>query len=267
MKKLNWMLLMQRVVREAALVCFTTEAEQGVAAAALVGVGTPQAVVPLGVGGPPKPAAELRRAWKQTHPDLADARVLLFLGRLHPKKGCDLLITGYARWRKEHGEAAAGYHLRMVGPAMSDGYLRELHDRCTAEELEAGKDVSFPGMLTGEAKWQELAAAEAFVLPSYQENFGLAVGEALALGTPVLLSDKVNLWPWIAEGEAGFVAPPSVDGVTDLLTQWAALDEAERDGMKRRALTLYQAKFSPVKAAARFVRMVADASRKPVPQR
>lgn len=260
LKALNWSLLMRRVVQEASLICFTTEAEQEAAAGSLRNFDTPQSIVPLGVSGPPDSIANLREAWQGSHPDLQHQRIVLFLGRLHHKKGCDLLIDGFARWRRDHLPAGTQYHLRMVGPPSSQAYLRHLQDRSVKAGLIPGRDVSFPGMLQGALKWQEIASAEAFILPSFQENFGLAVGEALAAGLPALLSDRVNTSRWVRTAQAGLVAPATEAGVVDMLIQSAALDPASRIRMSRRAIELYAAKFSQPSATMAFLKAVRQLS-------
>ena len=75
----------------------------------------------------------------------------------------------------------------------------------------------FPGMVGGKQKWAAFRGAKAFVLPSHQENFGIAVAEALACGCPVLISNKVNIWREIAEGKAGIVTDDTPEGTYLLL--------------------------------------------------
>jgi glycosyltransferase involved in cell wall biosynthesis len=98
-------------------------------------------------------------------------------------------------------------------------------------------------MLRGDAKWGAFYAAEAFVLPSHQENFGIAVAEALACGRPVLLSDKVNIAADIAEDGAGLMEADTADGTERLLERWIALRDEEREAMAARALDCFQARY------------------------
>ena len=85
--------------------------------------------------------------------------------------------------------------------------------------------------MTGDAKWGALRGCDAFILPSHQENFGVAVAEALACGRPVLISNQVNIWPEIEQEEVGLVAPDTLAGTEELLSRWLVLDEAERNAM------------------------------------
>ena len=258
LKSINWGLVTRPVLKDAAAVCFTTEAEKEAASPRLQGISSLQRVAPLGVEGPVQDASALARAWRQNHPDLARRRLLLFLGRLHPKKGPHLLIEGFARWSRQNPTEAQDFHLRFVGPADSDQYLASLHSLSEHQGLRVGDNLSFSGMLQGDSKWQELAAAEVMILPSQQDNFGLVVGESLACSVPVLLSDKVNTAPWITQAGAGFSSTPTVDGVVSLLSQWASLGPDSKSAMRLRARLLYESAFSPATAAQNFVATLQD---------
>ncbi len=85
-------------------------------------------------------------------------------------------------------------------------------------------------MVTGDAKWGAFFASEAFILPSHQENFGIAVAEALACGKPVLLADKVNIAEDIAEDGAGLMEMDTADGTLQLLERWIAMSPARANG-------------------------------------
>jgi glycosyltransferase involved in cell wall biosynthesis len=104
-------------------------------------------------------------------------------------------------------------------------------------------------MLTGDAKWGALYGAEAFVLTSHQENFGIAVVEALACGTPVLISNQINIWHEIAQDKAGLVADDTLAGGEQLFQQWASLSPADKVAMKPAAQATYANRFGIVLAA------------------
>src|SRR5215212_3064713 len=118
--------------------------------------------------------------------------------------------------------------LVLAGPEQQDGVrLREL-----AAQLGIGERVVWTGMLNGDLKWGALHAAEVFALPSHQENFGLAVVEALACGVPVLISREVNIWREVVESSAGLAEPDSIEGTTALLQQWLEAPPVERKQMR-----------------------------------
>ena len=105
-------------------------------------------------------------------------------------------------------------------------------------------------MLEGDAKWGAFYGCEAFVLPSHQENFGIAVVEALACGKPVLLSDKVNIWREIEEDGAAFVEPDSQEGTTRLLQRWFATGAGTRSAMGIAGRSCFEKRFT-IEGAAR----------------
>jgi glycosyltransferase involved in cell wall biosynthesis len=152
----------------------------------------------------------------------------LFLGRLHPKKGCDLLLSAFAQVAAAHPKQ----QLVMAGPA-DPAYLAILQAQAKTMGIE--HRVHWTGMVKGDAKWGALYACDAFVLPSHQENFGIAVVEALACGKPVLISDKVNIWREIAQDGCGLVKRDTLAGTTQLLQAWFALSTACRTAMEAHA--------------------------------
>jgi glycosyltransferase involved in cell wall biosynthesis len=99
-------------------------------------------------------------------------------------------------------------------------------------------------MLQKAMKWGAFYSAEVFILPSHQENFGIAVAEALGCGLPVLISDKVNIWREVAGAGAGAVAPDSVEGTTRLLTDWLRLSAAQRQTMAQNARRLFDQRYT-----------------------
>ena len=112
-----------------------------------------------------------------------------------------------------------------------------------AVEQGVADRVIWPGMLAGDAKWGAFRAAEAFVLPSHQENFGIAVAEALSCGTPVLISTEVNIHGDVSACGAGQVEPDTLGGTEALLRRWAAVTPEERVEMRERALLCWRSRF------------------------
>ena len=104
-------------------------------------------------------------------------------------------------------------------------------------------------MLEGAAKAGALRSAWAFVLPSHQENFGIAVAEALAAGTPVLVSDQVAIWREVLADGAGLVAPDTLAGTIDVLRRFLALSADDQHAMRRRARRCFASRFDIFRAA------------------
>ena len=113
-----------------------------------------------------------------------------------------------------------------------------------AERLGVIDRISWPGMLQGDMKWGAFYASEAFVLSSHQENFGIAVAEAMGCGLPVLISDKVNIWREIEADGAGIVNPDTVDGTEKTLRQWLSFNSEERQKMSEQAKQSFDKRFT-----------------------
>ena len=237
-KSLYWWLAERRVLRGAAAVLFTGEEERRLARESFAGSSYAERVVTFGTAAPPDDATGQLAAFFHRMPELRDTPYWLFLGRIHPKKGADLLIEAYARLTAGGG---AWPRLVMAGPCADAAYLAQLQAHAAAH-CPAGA-VRWPGMLRDETKWGALRAAEAFVLPSHQENFGIAVAEALACGTPVLISDQVNIWREVTGDGAGLAGPDTADGTFDLLNQWSALDAGTRRQMRATARRTFLSRY------------------------
>src|SRR5262245_7606573 len=156
-------------------------------------------IVPLAADEPPASRSELSEAFFAQHPALSGTKIVLFLGRLHPKKGLDLLIPAFARVARRVPDS----RLVLVGPG-EPKYAEELTAQVAANKI--ADRVAFLGPLAGDTKWAALAAASVFALPSYQENFAITVVEAMSVGTAVLLSRHVNIWPEVEAANAGVIS-------------------------------------------------------------
>jgi len=236
-KWLYWPWADYRVLRDARAVLFTSEEERLEARKSFWLYRANERVVAYGTAAPPQDNRPALEAFYSRFPALRGARFLLFLGRIHEKKGCDLLIRAFA----EHARTAGEMHLVMAGPDQT-GWARTLKD--TAAELGMSERITWTGMARGDIKWGAFQACEAFILPSHQENFGIAVVEALACGKPVLISDKVNIWREIEQDGAGLVAADTQAGVDHLIGSWRTLGAEARARMGECAARSFQRRFT-----------------------
>ena len=184
-----------RTIRGAAGVLFTADDERDLAIAQIGHVPNP-GVVGLGADMPPDSREMLQARFWSARPDLADKKLIIFLGRLHPKKRPDAIIRAMPTIRAEIPDAA----LLLVGGG-EDDYVDGL--KKLASGLELSPSVHFLGLLTGDEKWSALAASRVFALPSLQENFAIAVAEALQAGLPALMTDRINICREIVGAGAG----------------------------------------------------------------
>ena len=245
-KSLYWPWGERLVLRDARAVLFTCEEEKRLARESFRPYQVNEAVVSYGTAGPTGSPEALRAAFLEAFPALAGKRLLLFLSRIHVKKGCDLLLEAFSR----AASSDPSLHLVMAGPDR-DGLQPGLQR--LAQERGIGDRLTWTGMLTGEKKWGAFFASEAFLLPSHQENFGIAVAEALACGLPVLISDKVNIWREIAADGAGIVAEDTLDGVQEQLAKWLMLPDAQKQEMGRQARQCFAERFEIHQAARSLI--------------
>ena len=245
-KCLYWPWADYRVLRDARAVLFTSEEERRLARQSFSAYQCNEIVVNYGTSSPAGDPGVLRRRFFETYPDLEGKKLLLFLSRIHPKKGCDLLLKAFA----DVAASNPSLHLVLAGP--NDSQWQEGLERL-AQTLGIAHRVTWTGMLTGEHKWGAFHAADAFVLPSHQENFGIAVAEALACGLPVLISDKINIWREIVADEAGLVAPDTEAGTTQLLQNWLAQTPEQVQRMQAHARCCFVTRFEIGEASESFI--------------
>lgn len=227
-----------RVLRDARAVLFTCEEERRLARESFWLYRCRERVVSYGTAAPTGDPAARREAFLSAFPQLRDRRLTLFLGRLHEKKGADLAIRAFLETTQPPA------HLVMAGPADSPEYLASL------KALAGGSErITFTGMLSGDLKHGAFHAADCFLLPSHQENFGIAVVEALAANRPVLISRAVNIWREIEEDGAGWAEEDTLAGTRRMLARWEALSEDERERMRQAAGACFARRFEIHRAA------------------
>jgi glycosyltransferase involved in cell wall biosynthesis len=241
-KWMYWPWAEYRVLRDAQAVLFTCEEERLLARLSFWLYRCNEVVVRYGTAKPKgDPELEMQEFYGR-YPELHGRRLALFMGRIHPKKGCDLLIEAFAKVFTQQPE----WHLVMAGPDQV-GWQKELSHR--AGRLGLAQRITWTGMLSGATKWGALRSAEVFVLPSHQENFGIAVAEALAAGTPALISNKVNIWREIQADHAGIVTEDTLSGACEFLDSYLGLSEDKRRAMRLLARQCFEQRFEIGKAA------------------
>jgi glycosyltransferase involved in cell wall biosynthesis len=249
-KWLYWPWAEYRVLRDAAAVIFTSEEERLQARESFWLYRCREQVSPLGAENPaPSPGG--RELFLEKYPALRGTRMFLFLGRLHPKKGCDLLIEALALQR----DSAEPLSLVLAGPDQT-GWASNL--RAQIARLNLPFPIVFTGMLEGAMKTGAFAAADVFILPSHQENFGLSVVEALAAGVPVLISDRVNIWREIEADRAGYVESDDLAGTGRLIERWVRTPPEARNAMRENARSCFARRFEIHRAADSLLRVLTE---------
>lgn len=194
------------------------------------------AVIRNGVAGK-VPKQESRGAWRARWGIPAEATIVLFLGRLTSKKNLPLLVEAFAAVAGQVNGSRQPW-LVLVGPDEGDGHRHELERLVDQRGLR--DRARFIGPVYGEEKWQALAAADLFVLPSQHENFGNAVAEAMACGVPVIISDQCGIAPYVRD-RAGLVIPPEPHALAQAMRTLLADPSLQRryaEGARQVAQTL-----------------------------
>lgn len=193
----------------------------------------PVAIIPNGVV---IPARITPHAFWALYPELRAKRLLLFLGRLHFKKGLDLLVRSWASIAAQWPEA----HLVLAGPDC-EGTREKLE--LLIQQCGLNSRVTFPGMLRNGFKWSALAASECFILPSYSEGLSVATLEAMGAGLPVIVTQQCNL-PQVRERRAGWVINPKESELTEALTECLAGGAQRNRAIGRRGVQLVREQHS-----------------------
>jgi len=244
-KQIFWWLFQGPVLKHAQKVLFTSEEERVQSHNGFSPYHLVEQVVQYGTAGLPPHVKDAEPFFAQ-HEDLRGKRFLLYLSRIHVKKGCDLLINAFAKIATEDPEL----DLVFAGPDQTN-WRPQLEKM--AADLGIANRIHWLGMVTGDMKWQAFLAAEAFVLPSHQENFGIAVAEALSAHLSVLISNKINIWREIDGAGAGIIEPDDQEGTDQLLRRWVRLSPEQRQKLRSNARPCFEENFEIRKAARTLI--------------
>ena len=237
-KRLFWQVSGKVMLQRAAAVHYTSEAEKlsteeplGLNHGKVIALGTETSITSYNLA--------------DHFPELAGDPYVLVLSRLHPKKGLDVLIDAF----QSLGEKFSRWRLVLAGDGPSE-YVSRLKNKVV------GDRILFTGWLEGERKEAVLGGASLLVLPSYQENFGLCVMEALAHSVPVLVSPNVNLATEIAAANAGWIATIDKDALAAKLGE--ALSDEEELARRGRAGRQLSQKYSWENAGRDLAKLYRD---------
>lgn len=241
-----WALFEKKAVNGATGVLFTCEEELLLARQTFKNyLPNKELNVGYGIQYPPEYTTAMEEAFIDKCPEVSNKPFILFLSRIHQKKGVDLLIKAYLKLKENNADIAP---LVIAGPGLDTDFGQEIQALAKNDN-----NIYFPGMLTGNAKWGAFYACEAFILPSHQENFGISVVEAMACSSPVLISKQVNIWREINNGNAGIIDQDTEEGTYKILLQWCNLTNDDKKQMGTNALTVFKENFTIEKAAAQMI--------------
>ena len=253
-KQAFWLLAEGRVLRDARYVLFTCDEERLSARNVFRGFHYKEWVAGYGTADPTGDADSQKSVFLTTFPVLKNKRFFLFMGRIHPIKGCDLLIEAFAECIST---LPSDFNLVIAGPDPS-GMIPGL--KMLAEKLGISDRTHWLEMLLGDLKWGALRAADALIHPSHHENFGMVIAEAMACGTPVLISDKINIWREVMASQGGVVEPDTVEGTRKLICRFLALSGEELVKMKIAARQGFLQYFNVEQSARNLLDLISEAA-------
>ncbi|MHB8208161.1 glycosyltransferase [Mucilaginibacter sp.] len=257
--RMYWTIVERKVINDGDGLLFTSETELLLARETFKAYNPKKEHnVGYGINTPPVFNENMRYAFNQSCPGLKGNPYILFLGRIDSKKGVDLLIKAYLTLLK--AEKLTNKQLSklvIAGPGLNTDFAEKIrHEVKRYPELK--NEIFFPGMLTGDSKWGAFYGCEAFVLPSHQENFGIAVVEALACGKPVLISNQVNIWQEIGDSGAGIIEDDNLIGTASMLKRWIGLTADEKLRMGERAAQSFKKYFTLDKAVSNMIEVIGN---------
>ena len=254
---LYWKIIEQNIVNNVDGILFTCR-EENILARQTFKQYNPkrELVVGLGVKKPPAYDPKMEEEFIKKCPKLSGkVPYILFLSRIHPKKGVDMLIRAYEKISQKSQEHSKFPKLVIAGPGLESLYGLEMQ-KMVNNSPTIRNSVFFPGMLTGNAKWGAFYNSSFFVLPSHQENFGIAVVEAMACGKSVVLTRQVNIWREIVDGGGGAAADDNQQGIEILLEKFISCSIEETKASGVRAFDLFNNEFSILPAARKLLKEI-----------
>lgn len=241
-KQIAWHLYQKKILEKAACIHCTSQDEMD--DYRKLGLRNPVAIIPNGVDLPGNLPDNSRQRLDSKWPELEGKKLLVFFSRINPKKGLDMLIDVWERSSARKNN----WHLVIAGPD-ENNYEAELRHQVEIKCLN--DSVLFTGALYGEEKALLLTGTDLFILPTYSENFGIAVGEAMAYGKPVITTTGAP-WQDIEQYNCGWWVKPTVADISDALEQ--AIDSClqELSGMGDRGRGLIAEKYCWKQIAAKM---------------
>jgi glycosyltransferase involved in cell wall biosynthesis len=229
-KVIAWYAYQRRDLKACASIHATSEMEAKTISK--LGLKCPTWTIPNGIVWPEQ-VPSLRKTKILQNGD-EHTRTAVFLGRLYPVKGLPLLLDAWAKVRP------SGWQLKLVGPdeANHADLLKQL-----IKKLNLSGVVFLVGPLEGHDKWRTLYSSDLFVCPSYTENFGMAIAEAMACGLPVITTTGTP-WKSIADQGLGWWVPPEPDSLSQALAESTRCTTSELSEMGERARAFVSKNFA-----------------------
>ncbi|HSD06036.1 glycosyltransferase [Flavobacterium sp.] len=248
--ELVWQFIEKKCINNADALFFTCEEELLLARTTFKGYHPiKESNVGFGIQKPPVNISRMNEAFQQLLPNLKK-NYWLFLSRIHHKKGIDLLIDAYNQLTSE---TDAIPDLVIAGSTDSD-YAQQM-----MKKAKNNPKIHFSGMLSGDSKWGAFYGCDAYLLPSHQENFGIAIVEAMACEKPVLITKNINIWREIKAGEGGWILEDlNVDTIKNQLEIISKMNKEQLQDFGKKAYQVFVDKFDVQDRASYFAKTIKE---------
>lgn len=240
-KRCYWMLAEGPNIRGSRGLFFTAEAEEQKARASYPLSSVKSWQVGYGIADPERSAK---------HSQNSDEIKLLFMSRIHPKKGLEISLAALA-------DSDPLVSLDVCGSGDAE-YI----DKLKSASAQLGSRVRWRGFTTGEDKWQMISECDAMILTSHQENFGVIVAEAMSLSKPVLISKEVNIWREVEGDGAGLVCDVNPASASQMIKKFSQLSTVDRHHMGQKARETFLNRFTIQNSVAKFAAALQEAAGK-----
>ena len=238
-KKIYWFLFEKKNLIESNSVLFTANKEKRLFKNTFVNtLGIKGNVIDFGIIKPKIDKKKALKSFYKVFPELKNKNFLLFLGRYHEKKGCEILIKSIFKLNKKK----IRIFLLLAGPMKKTKYENYLFSLIKKFHLE--NQIIMSDALYDDKKWGAILASQAMVLSSYTENFGISLAESLCCSRPVLTTNRVNIYDEIKKFQSGLISNPNVKNFSKILKKHYFLNSNQRKKMRTNALICFNNKFN-----------------------
>lgn len=232
-----WFLIERNIIHLANYAIYTCEDEKLISKKSFPMMKSNDIIVTLGIEKINKEKDDLIKSFLDNFTIEPEKKLALYLSRIHEKKGIDILIDVVY----ENITLLKDYIFVIAGTGDKE-LENELKNRINKYDI--GKNFLWLGHISGDIKWGAFNMADFFILPSHSENFGIVVAEALSQSTPVITTNKVNIWREIDKYNAGFISDDNKEGISNSIKNHISLSQKEKEKMEENALLCFESSFS-----------------------
>ena len=235
-KKIYWNLIEKNNLKKSKAILLTNENERKFQNKTFVDTnGLKKKIAKIGIIKPNINKKKLDSIFLKNFPQLKNKKYLIFLGRFHKKKGCEILLKAFSRIIKNNKKI----YLLMVGPNnIYKNYLKKL-----SINLSLKNQILWSNTLLNESKWSVIRNSDAMVLSSHGENFGLSIVESLSMSVPVVTTNKVNIHNIIKGSKAGFISKNNEESFYKFLNKYINLSLNKKKKIKKNAFKCFKTYF------------------------